>query len=58
MPVIHIRFNRQLAITVRCTSIVATCVRHWVTNGNLGNNFNDIVLRNQTVTDEFYKPLL
>ena len=32
---------------------VATCVRHWVTNGKLGNNFNDIVLRNQTVTDEF-----
>ena len=39
-------------------SDVHTCVRHWVTNGNLGHNFNDIVLRNQTVTDEFYKPLL
>ena len=40
------------------TSIIATCVRHWVTNDKLGNNFNDIVLANQTVSDEFDKPLL
>ena len=33
-------------------------VSHWVANGSLGNNFNDIVLTNQTVYDELDKPLL
>ena len=42
----------------QCTSIIATCVRNCVANGNLGNNFNNIVLTNQTVSDEFDKPLL
>ena len=48
----------ELASTVQYDSIIATCVQHWVTNGNLRNNLNNIGLTRQTVSYEFDKPLL